>query len=41
MERSKPMSHKDCNWEDFTNSVIKYIAEKKEGVVFMLWGKPA
>ena len=38
---SKPMSHKDAGWEDFTDEVIKVINDKCEGVVFLLWGKPA
>lgn len=25
-------------WKDFTNHVIKYISDNKEGVIFMLWG---
>lgn len=27
-------------WEEFTDAVIREIA-KKEGIVFLLWGKPA
>lgn len=33
-----PASHKDIGWEEFTDNVIKKISEKKESVVFMLWG---
>ena len=29
VDDSKPMSHKSCGWEDFTDSVIKYIDSKK------------
>ena len=31
-------SHSKCGWVWFTDSVIKLISEKKEHVVFILWG---
>jgi uracil-DNA glycosylase len=31
-------SHKHLNWQTFTDAVIELISEKKENVVFMLWG---
>ncbi len=34
-------SHKEKGWEVFTDAVIKMISDKKEHVVFILWGKPA
>ncbi len=34
-------SHQNKGWEQFTDSVIKTISEKKENVVFMLWGNYA
>ncbi|KAJ4710341.1 uracil dna glycosylase [Melia azedarach] len=34
-------SHAKKGWEQFTDAVIKAISEKKEGVVFLLWGKSA
>jgi len=34
-------SHKDMGWEEFTDSVIQAISDKKSGVVFILWGKNA
>lgn len=34
-------SHKNKGWEQFTDSVIKQISEKKEHVVFILWGNNA
>lgn len=37
----KPMSHKDIGWNEFTDKIIKVINEKKENVVFILWGSPA
>ena len=41
VEEHKANSHKDKGWETFTNEVIKKINEKKEPVVFILWGTPA
>lgn len=34
-------SHRKQGWETFTDEVIRAINEKKEPVVFWLWGKPA
>lgn len=33
-----PNSHKNLGWEKFTNFIIKEISDKKENVVFVLWG---
>jgi uracil-DNA glycosylase len=33
-----PGSHQNKGWENFTDQVIKIISEKKEGIVFLLWG---
>lgn len=33
-----PNSHKDLGWERFTDFIIKEISDKKEEVVFVLWG---
>lgn len=35
----EPASHQKSGWQEFTNKVIQVISDKKEGVVFMLWGK--
>lgn len=35
----EPMSHAKIGWATFTDAVIKTISIKKEGVVFLLWGK--
>jgi len=32
-------SHKELEWDKFTDEVIRTIGAKKSGVVFMLWGK--
>ncbi len=34
-------SHKGKGWEQFTDGIIKKISEKKENVVFLLWGANA
>src|SRR3990172_13406861 len=31
-------SHQNKGWEDFTDAVVKLLAEKRENLVFMLWG---
>ena len=31
-------SHKNCGWTWFTDSVISLLSEKKEHLVFLLWG---
>lgn len=36
---AQPGSHQDQGWETFTNAVITGLSEKKESLVFMLWGK--
>ncbi|CRH03987.1 uracil-DNA glycosylase, putative [Plasmodium relictum] len=38
VEENKPASHKNYGWETFTDKVINIINEKKEKIVFMLWG---
>lgn len=35
----EPMSHAQIGWATFTDSVIRLISEKKDHLVFMLWGK--
>lgn len=34
-------SHQKKGWEKFTDQAIKVLAEKREGIVFLLWGKYA
>lgn len=38
VEAHQPMSHSKIGWHHFTDDVIRLISEKKEHVVFMLWG---
>lgn len=35
---AKPGSHQGKGWEQFTDAAIKAISDKKDHVVFMLWG---
>ena len=35
---NSPASHHNMGWEDFTDTVIKTISDKKENIVFILWG---
>ncbi len=37
----QPGSHQNKGWEIFTDEVIKKINDKKENIVFMLWGNYA
>lgn len=32
-------SHRKAGWEYFTNAVIKRISDRKENIVFLLWGR--
>ena len=38
VRENQPQSHRNKGWEKFTDAVIQLISEKKEHVVFMLWG---
>ena len=38
VERSKPLSHQDYGWSEFTNQVISLINKELESIVFILWG---
>ncbi|XP_041078635.1 uracil-DNA glycosylase-like isoform X2 [Polyodon spathula] len=37
----QPNSHKDRGWEQFTDSVVQWLNNNQEGLVFMLWGSYA
>jgi uracil-DNA glycosylase len=41
VRENQPQSHRNKGWEKFTDAVIQLISEKKEHVVFMLWGANA
>ena len=34
-------SHRGKGWETFTDQVIRKLSERREPVIFVLWGKPA
>lgn len=34
-------SHRGIGWEEFTDAVIRVLAEQDRPIVFILWGKPA
>ncbi|HIZ86004.1 MAG TPA: uracil-DNA glycosylase [Candidatus Coprenecus stercoravium] len=36
-----PTSHSNIGWQTFTDAVIKAVSDRKEHVVFMLWGNYA
>lgn len=38
VRESEAGSHQNKGWETFTNSVIQKISDKKENIVFLLWG---
>lgn len=38
---SKPASHAGKGWEQFTDAVIQTLNDKREHIVYMLWGKYA
>lgn len=41
VEKDKANSHKDIGWQEFTDFVIKEINDKKDNVIFVLWGGQA
>lgn len=38
VEMSKPLSHKDYGWTIFTDEIIKKLNDRKEPIIFILWG---
>ena len=41
VEEGNANSHSDCGWQIFTDNVIKILNNRKQPIVFMLWGKQA
>lgn len=39
VRQGEPMSHAQIGWATFTDTVISILSEKREKLVFMLWGK--
>ncbi len=38
VEQNKAASHQQVGWQFFTDATIKVLSEKREKIVFMLWG---
>ena len=41
VEKSKPASHANMGWEQFTDKILSILNDLKRNVVFILWGKKA
>ncbi|RDU57566.1 uracil-DNA glycosylase [Helicobacter sp. MIT 99-5507] len=41
VEYKKPLSHSHFGWEIFTDKIIETLSQKKENLIFMLWGNYA
>ncbi len=41
VQAGKPASHAGKGWELFTTAAIKALSDRKTGLVFLLWGRPA
>lgn len=39
VRQNEPGSHAQIGWLQFTDEVIKKISTKREGIIFLLWGK--
>lgn len=39
VRKKSPGSHQKKGWEQFTEAAIRKISDKREGVVFILWGR--
>lgn len=38
VRESEPGSHANLGWIEFTNAVITNLSQKREGIIFLLWG---
>lgn len=41
VREGEPLSHAGQGWETFTDRAIEALAARREGLVFLLWGRPA
>jgi len=41
VRKGEPDSHANKGWEQFTDQAIKVINERRENIIFLLWGKKA
>ena len=39
VEAGQPTSHSRIGWTEFTDAVIRTLSERREGLVFLLWGR--
>jgi uracil-DNA glycosylase len=39
--KDTPLSHKGKGWEIFTDNIIRYLNDREEPIVFILWGSYA
>lgn len=39
VEHKKAGSHKKSGWQKFTDGVIKCLSDKKENIIFLMWGR--
>jgi uracil-DNA glycosylase len=39
VQARQPASHQKRGWETFTDAVIRTLSDRREGLVFLLWGK--
>tara|TARA_B100000902_G_scaffold344206_1_gene349442 strand:- start:16138 stop:16815 length:678 start_codon:yes stop_codon:yes gene_type:complete len=38
VRENKPKSHSNIGWKEFTDTIISKISQKKNGIIFLLWG---
>ena len=41
VEKSKPASHANVGWEQFTDKILSILNDLKRNIVFILWGRKA
>lgn len=41
VQAGMPNSHSRIGWTEFTDAVIRWLSDKREGIVFLLWGNYA
>lgn len=41
VEKAQAFSHREQGWEEFTDRIIKLLNERKDPIVFILWGASA
>ena len=39
VQAGAPTSHSRIGWTEFTDAVIRYLSAKRQGIVFLLWGR--